>query len=140
HEGGHRRAPAVTDIADAIGVGDARVRQVHLVELGLAGDLPQRAYLDAGRVHVDHEVRETLVLGHFGIGARDEHPAVGNVRERVPHLLTVDDPLVAVAYRARREAGEIGARTRLREQLAPDLFAGEHRAQRALAQLVASVR
>ena len=35
---------------------------------------------------------------------------------------------------------EVGARARFGEQLAPDLFAREHRAQRASAQLVAAVR
>ena len=74
-----------------------------------------------------------LCFGRSGSVRGDEHAAVGEVRERVPHLLAVDDPLVAVAHRAGREAGEVGTRARLGEQLAPDLFAGEHRAQRALA-------
>ena len=47
---------------DAVGVGDSHIGEVHLVELGLAGDLAQRPHLDAGRVHVEHEVGQALVL------------------------------------------------------------------------------
>ena len=36
------------------------VGEEDLVELRLAGDLAQRAHLDAGRVHVDDQVREAL--------------------------------------------------------------------------------
>ena len=50
-------------------------------------------------------------------------PKLRDVRERGPHLLAVDDPLVAVADRARRQAGDVGARAGLAEHLAPDLFA-----------------
>src|SRR5690606_10965543 len=39
--------PSLTDVADAIGVGDAHAGEEHLVELGLAGDLAQGAHLDA---------------------------------------------------------------------------------------------
>ena len=47
HQGGHRHPPALADVADAVGVGDPHVGEVHLVELGLAGDLAQRPHLDA---------------------------------------------------------------------------------------------
>ena len=113
----------------AIGVGHAHVGQVHLVELGLAGDLAQRPHLDAGRVHVEREVGEAAVLRDVGVGAGHEHPAVGHVGERVPHLLAVDDPLVAVAHGTGRERREVAAGAGLAEQLAPDLLAGEQRAE-----------
>ena len=38
----------------------------HLVELGVAGDLAERAHRDAGRVHVEQEVGDALVLGRVG--------------------------------------------------------------------------
>ena len=44
----------------------------------------------------------------------------------VPHLLTIDDPLVAVAHGLRGEAGEVAASARFAEQLTPALFAREH--------------
>ena len=131
HQRGHRDAPAVAGVADAVAVGDAHVGHVDLVELRLAGDLHERPDLDPGRVHVEGEVREALVLRDVRVRARDEHPAVGHVRERVPDLLAVDDPLVAVAHRPGRERREVGAGAGLAEELAPDLFAGEERAEQA---------
>ncbi len=55
-----------------------------------------------------------------------EHEApVGPLRERRPHLLTRDHPLVSVAHRAGLHVGEVGAGVRLGVALAPDLGAGE---------------
>ena len=82
-----------------------------------------------GAVHVDHEVGEALVLRLLGVGAGDEHAPAGQVGQRGPHLLAVDDPLVAVLDGSGRQAGHVGAGARLAEQLAPDLLAGEQRAQ-----------
>ena len=87
-------SPGLPSISD---VGDAGVGEVHLVELGLAGHLAQRPDLDAGSVHVDDERGEAGVLHGLGIGAHDEQAPARQVGERRPHLLAVDDPLVAVA-------------------------------------------
>ena len=65
---------------------------------------------------------------------------VAVVRARRPDLLTVDDPLVAVAHRHRAQPAEVGAGAGLGEQLAPHLFAPQHRAQVALLLLVGAVR
>ena len=67
-----RDAPAVADRAEPLRVRDAHVGEVHLVELGVAGELAQRAHLDAGRLHVDEEVGEAPVLGRLGIGAGEQ--------------------------------------------------------------------
>ena len=91
----------------------------HLVEHGVAGHLAQRPHLDAGLVHVDREPGDALVLRRVGIGAGEQHAHVGGLAQRGPHLLAVDDPLVAVADGPRREAGEVGAGARLAEELAP---------------------
>ena len=53
-----------------------------------------------------------------------------------PHLLSGDDPLVAVAHRPGAEVGEIAARAGLGEQLAPDLLAGQQREQEPVLLLV----
>jgi hypothetical protein len=45
------------------------------------------------------------------------------MRARSPDLLAVDDPVVAVLFRARAQAGDVGSPGGLGEQLAPDLFA-----------------
>ena len=112
--------------------GTADVGEVDLVELGVAGHLAQRPDLDAGGVHVDHEVGEALVLLGLGIGAGEDHAEAGGVGQGRPDLLAVEDPLVAVALGPGRQAGHVGSGAGLGEQLAPDLLAGEQRAQVAL--------
>ena len=114
HQRGHGHPPALADVADAVGVGHPHLGQVDLVELGLAGHLAQRPHLDARRVHVEGEVGHALVLGRLGVGAGDEHAPVGEVGQRVPHLLPGDDPLVAVAHGPGGQAGQVGAGARAR--------------------------
>ena len=75
-----------------------------------------------------------------GARARDEDAELGDVRERRPDLLAVDDVDVAVAISARAQVREVGTGARLAEQLAPHLFAGEHRPEVALLLLVARER
>ena len=62
HQRRDRDVPPVADTADALGVGDARVGEEDLVELGFAGHLPERSHLDTLLVHVDVEVRQAPVL------------------------------------------------------------------------------
>ena len=60
-----------------------------------------------------------------GIGAGEQDPEPGDVREGRPDLLAVDDVLVAVALGTGRERREVAAGSGLAEQLAPDLGAVE---------------
>ena len=92
----------------------------HLVERRAAGHLAQRPDLDAGRLHVDDEAGEALVLGQVGVGAADDLADVAVVGAGGPHLLAGDDPLVAVALGLGLQAGEVGAGARLAEELAAD--------------------
>ncbi len=122
--------PALADVAEPLRVGDADVGEEDLVELGVAGDLAQRPHLDARRLHVDDEVRHALVLGTDSGSVRAmSMPQPSEVGERGPHLLAVDDPLVAVADARVESDGDVGAGAGLAEELAPDLLAGEQRAQ-----------
>src|SRR5262249_33546012 len=61
-----------------------------------------------------------------------------HVPEGRPHLLTVDDPLVAVAHGSRLHVGEVGAGVRLTEPLAPELSCLEDRGEEALLLLFGS--
>ena len=114
HQRGHRDPPPVADRAEAVRVGDAGVGHVHLVELGVTGHLAQRPGLDAGSVHVDDEVGQSLVLRHVRIGARQQQTPARAVRQTGPDLLTVDDPVVAVGHRRGGQPGQVGARARAR--------------------------
>ena len=49
-------------------------------------------------MHIDREIGHAFVLGLFGIGARHEHAPVGQVRQSIPNLLSVDDPLITIAH------------------------------------------
>ncbi len=123
--------PACPDLAQPAGVGYRHVGEEDLVELGLAGELAQRADLDPGRVHVQHEIGKARVLGHVGVGAGEQQGPVGVVGERRPHLLAVDHPAVAVADRPGGQAGQVAARAGLAEQLAPDVVGQPQRLQPA---------
>ena len=59
----------------------------------------------------------------FRIGTHKHDAIVGIVSARSPHLLAVDDPVIAVLDGARLEAGDIGACAGFGEQLAPYLLA-----------------
>ena len=65
------------------------------------------------------------MLGHLGVRAGQEHAEVGVLAAGGPHLLAVDDPLVAVLDGPGLEAGQVRTRLRLAEELAPGLLAGD---------------
>ncbi len=136
HQRGVGDPPAGPDVAQPVGVGDAGVGDEHLVELGLAGQLAQRADLDPGRVHVEHEVAQPGVLGRVGVGAGEQQRPAGVVRERGPHLLPGDHPVVAVADGAGGQVGQVAARAGLAEELAPDVFGQPERLEPAVHLLV----
>jgi hypothetical protein len=77
---------------------DPSVREVDLVELGLARHLPERAHVHARSVHVHDKGGEPGVLGHLRVGPDDQQAPLRHVRERRPDLLAVHDPLVAVTH------------------------------------------
>ncbi len=139
HQRGDRHLPAVAFLAEHVAVRNAHVVQEDLVELGLGGDLVEGAHVDAGALHVEQEVRQPFVLRQVGVAAGDEHAPLGDVRQGGPHLLAVEHPVVAVADRARGQAGDVGAGARLAEHLAPDVLAREDAAQQRLLHVVGAV-
>jgi hypothetical protein len=65
---------------------------------------------------------ETRPVQRLRVGAGDQDAERGELRERRPDLLAVDDPLVAVALGPGAEVRQVAARARLAEQLAPERF------------------
>src|SRR5436190_9003631 len=124
----HDVVEALADLAEDRGRRDPdvlecqqrRVARVHaeLLELLLADD--------AGEVHRHEEQREAVVTG-LRVGLRDEHDHVGAVAVGDVGLRAVDDVVVAVAYRARLDAGHIGAGVGLGDTEAEDLLALDRR-------------
>ena len=113
--------PTFVHRADEAVVGDEHVGEEHLVELRLVGDLAQRAHVDTGRVHVDDERRDPLLLRRIGIGAREAPAPVGELRVARPHLLAVEHPTAVDLLGACAQRREITAGFGLAEELAPDL-------------------
>ena len=116
-----RDPPALAGRADDVVGGHPGIGEEHLVERGMPVHLANRANLDTGLPHIDREVREAAVLGGVPVGPRDEQAVLGVVGARVPQLLPVHDPLVAVAVGPSHQAGEIRPVAGLAEQLAPPI-------------------
>ena len=117
--------PALPFLAEHLVVRDADVAEEDLVEFGFPRNLVERPNIDARSVHIENEVREPVVLRHVGVGASDQHPPAREVRDGGPHLLTVQDPVVAIPDGARCQTRHVRARTGLAEELAPDVLARE---------------
>jgi hypothetical protein len=81
HQRGQPDGPAVVDLAQNLALVHAHVVEEDLVELGVSGDLLERLHRHAGRVHVEQEVGDALVLRRIGIGAGQQHHPVGHVGE-----------------------------------------------------------
>ena len=101
------------------------VGEEHLVEVHRTVELSDRADLDARRVEIDDEHRQTVVLGRrwdrcgpAGCRSRRGGRASSTPSGR-------DDPAARHRVRPGRNAGEVGAGTGFGEQLAPDLSSGE---------------
>ncbi len=108
-------------------VGNTDVLEEDLVEMREPRHLPQRSDLYAGRLHVEQEPGDALVLRSLGVGPGEKEAPLRVVGPRRPHLLAVDDPLVAVGHSGGAQRRQVGSGSRFREQLAPDLLAGEQR-------------
>ena len=121
----HRDLPALADRAEQVLLGHLDVAEEDLVELGVTGDLPERPHLDAGRVHVGDHVGQVVVPALVGQAETDEDAVVGDVRERRPHLLPVDEEVVAAILDPRADGRQVAACVGLREALAPDLLGAQ---------------
>ena len=65
--------------------------------------------LDAGRVGRDDDLARAVMRVGVGVGDRHDDPEGGPLGARREPLVAVDDPLVAVAHRARPQRRRIGA-------------------------------
>ncbi len=57
----------------------------------------------------------------FGVRSSNHDAAIGDMGQRGPNLLSVDDPFIAITYGSHLQAGDVGAGAGLREHLAPHL-------------------
>ncbi len=123
--------PPTVELADEMVCRHEHIVEEHLVELGLAGDLPQRAHLDTRLVEVDHEVGDAAVLGRVGIGPHEGDAPAGEAGVGGPDLLAPHQPAALGRFGDGAQRGEVGAGVGLAEELAPDLAGVEDRRQPA---------
>ena len=107
-----------------------------LVEVNFAGEIADRPHAHAGRLQVDEELAQALLLLRpFRIRLRahqrDHH--VRLVGMRGPHLLAADAPAVRRLRAARAHRGEIGPRVGLAHADAEEALAAHDGRQEALA-------
>ena len=88
-----------------------------------------------GLVHRHQQVREPVVSLAALLGAAHDEAPVRPLRERRPHLLPVDDPLVALTARPGLHVRQVGAGVRLGVALAPELGARHDAGQEPLLDL-----
>lgn len=107
-EGEADDGPALIDLADPRAVRDAHAAQREGVR-PLAAQRVHRSDLDARRVGGDEEHREAAVRAVLTARARQREDVLRDVGRRRPHLLAVDDPVVAVAARLGARGGDVRA-------------------------------
>ena len=139
HQDRDRDPPPAADVSQPVLVGYPNTVEEHVVEPRSAVHLADGPHFDAGRAHVDDEAGEPLVLGHVRVGPDDDHPPPAEVGAGIPGLLSVDDPVRAVASRPGQESGDVGPGPGLAEELAPDFVAAGHLREMAPLLLVGSV-
>ena len=101
--------PAAVQFPDQVGVVRAHSIEEHLAELFGPGDVANRANLQTGRVDVEQQEADALLLLGVRVGAHQGEHVGGIVRQRGPDLLAGDDEVIAVTHGARAQAGQVRA-------------------------------
>ena len=101
--------------------------------------MAQRADVDAGRVHVEDQQRDALVLRQGRIRAHVAEALLRDRRVRRPDLLPVDDEVVVEHFGAGLQAGEVGAGVRLAHADAPDRVAPDRARRHRVCVVVAEL-
>src|SRR5215471_11677257 len=91
HQRRDRDFPSTVYFSDQIFLRHTYVVVEYFVESRVARYLDQRPNGDAGRLHVDEQIRDTPVFGRLGVGAHQQHLPVRAMGEAGPYLLAVDD-------------------------------------------------
>ncbi len=117
--GGDRETPAVGGLAEQHVVGHEDVGEEHLVEVGIPGRRLDRLDFYPRGPHIEDEVADSAVLAGGRVGTGQQRPEVSSVCGRCPDLVPVDLPTAVDFGGASDQRGQVGAGSRLAEQLAP---------------------
>ena len=122
-------------------LGHEDVVEHHLVEIGVAGEIPDRTHLDARRVHRDEELGQAVaaVVGGGGRSAQKRDHVVRAVRVARPDLAPVDLPPAVYRLRPALRGVEVGARVRLAHADAEVALAGHDARQDRVPHRLAAV-
>ncbi len=102
----------MVEIAHQVFARHFHVVEKQFVELDRAGDVAQRPHLHAGGLHIHQQDAQAAMLGRAGIGARQQQAPVGQVCERSPDLLAVEDEAISKHLRPGSQRGQVGAGAR----------------------------
>ena len=100
--------PVASRISSATGTGSFQ-KGVNLgrAEQRLGGLAGAEGAVTPRLVHLDQQERQVAIFWGLGLGLADDEAPAGIMRQRGPHLLPVDDPLVALEPRAGLHIGEV---------------------------------
>ena len=103
-----RVSPALVLFTDEVFHRHLHVIEEHFIHFVIFVQHDDRTHRDAGRMHVDQQEGNALLLARRRIGAHQAEDHVGVLRQRGPGLLTVDNVMIALALRTRLQRCEIG--------------------------------
>ena len=92
-----------------------RVSHEHFVKRRVAIHLLQRSRLHARLRHIQYKITEPRVFVRIPVRTREQYTPVSLVGAGRPHLLTVDNPLIAFEFGAGGQSSKVRATARLTE-------------------------
>ena len=127
---GHR--PPLVQVAEHRRARDAGIGEEQLGEGLATGDRGQWSGLDAWSSQIDQETGDPVMLLRGRICSHVELAPIGEVTQRVPRLLPIDDEVVTVFDRSGAQRGEVRTGVGFGHALRPDLVAAQHGLEEAL--------
>src|ERR1700734_1298648 len=115
--------PAAVLFPDAVLDRHSHVLEPHLVDLMAAVQKHDGPYGDTRTLHIDQQKRDPGLLLGLAVRAHQTKNPVGELTERIPGLLAVDDVAIPVPYAARFQRCQIRPGTGFRISLAPPFLA-----------------
>ena len=116
-----------------------RASSISLLALPVSSLSPARRPPARRRRSLDRRGRTARRVLARPVGTRQQDHPAGEMRQRGPHLVAVDYPLVAARLGEGLHAREVRSRARLAEALAPDLLAGQQLRQQLALELLGAV-
>src|SRR5262249_10272909 len=95
--------PTSVLLTDTIADGNFDIIEKNLVDLVLTIYERNGSKFYSRRFHIDQQERNTLLLPCIRIGANQAENPISEMTERIPGFLSIDNVMIAVPLRARRQ-------------------------------------